>query len=75
MSDIKEVSIKKLKGIGDKTSVPLSRLNINSVYDLLNYYPRDYSTYDPIKEVKDAKDGEKIALYLTIFQPFSDRIT
>ena len=71
MSDIKEVSIKKLKGIGDKTSVPLSRLNINSVYDLLNYYPRDYSTYNPIKEVKDAKDGEKIALYLTIFQPAS----
>ncbi len=40
-------SIKSLKGVGDKTAKLLAKLNIETIGDLLHYYPRDYRQFDP----------------------------
>lgn len=40
------MELKSLKGIGVKTQDLFSRLDIYSVEDLLNFYPRDYDVYE-----------------------------
>ena len=36
------MDIKEIKGIGDKTAALFSKVGINTVEDLISYYPRDY---------------------------------
>jgi len=38
-------NICSLKGVGDKTAKLLNKLNIYTIGDLVNYYPRNYATY------------------------------
>ena len=38
-------SIRTLKGIGEKTEKLFQKLGIETVGDLLRYYPRDYEEY------------------------------
>jgi len=38
-------NICSLKGVGDKTAKLLSKLNIRTIGDLIEYYPRNYDTY------------------------------
>ncbi len=47
-----------IKGIGDKTAKILQKLEIETVGELLAYYPRTYETYElptPIGEIKEGK--------------------
>ena len=37
--------IDSVKGIGDKTRALFEKLNVNTVGQLLTYYPRDYETF------------------------------
>ncbi|MBQ9910750.1 MAG: ATP-dependent DNA helicase RecG [Lachnospiraceae bacterium] len=39
-------SVKSIKGIGEKKAADLARLQIRTVKDLLEYYPRGYETYE-----------------------------
>lgn len=47
----------KLKGIGERNSKVFSSININSIVDLLNYFPRDYRDYSEVTPIKSAKPG------------------
>ena len=38
-------AIRSIKGIGEKTEKLFGKLGIQSVGDLLRYYPRDYDEY------------------------------
>ena len=43
-----ETPLKFIKGVGEKRAVLLARLGINSLYDLVHYYPRTYLDFsDP----------------------------
>lgn len=47
-----------IKGIGDKTAQLLRKLGVETVGNLLSYYPRTYETYElptPIGELKEGK--------------------
>lgn len=46
-------SITELKGIGEKSAKLFQKLNIETVGDLLNHFPKDYKTYEDIKHVID----------------------
>ena len=51
-------SIRCIRGIGEKTAKLLQKLDIETVGDLLSYYPRNYETYElpsPIGELKEGK--------------------
>ena len=51
-------SVLKIKGIGEKTGKLLQKLGIETVGQLLQYYPRTYETYElpiPIADVKEGK--------------------
>lgn len=51
-----------LKGIGPKATEKLNSLNIFSVTDLLEYYPRTYADKSKISNISNAIVGENIAL-------------
>lgn len=46
-----------LKGIGPATARAFAAIGINSVADLLQYYPRTYHDYSVITPIKSAKPG------------------
>lgn len=45
--------IKEIKGIGDKSAEAFRRINLNTVNDLLHYYPRTYEKFEQIISIKD----------------------
>ena len=54
MAEYADISIKELKGVGDKTATLFHKLNIFSVGDLIGYYPRDYDIFKPVCRIAEA---------------------
>ncbi|MDY3715692.1 MAG: ATP-dependent DNA helicase RecG, partial [Blautia sp.] len=55
-------SIRTLKGIGEKTEKLFQKLGIETVGDLLRYYPRDYEEYRKPEEIGKLVPGKKAAV-------------
>ena len=70
LNDLKNVSIKELKGVGDKNAALFARLGIESVYDLISYFPRTYKKMPPLSKVNELKEGELCAVRLTVDDDF-----
>ena len=51
-------SILTIKGIGEKAQQKFQKLNIFTVGDLLEHYPRNYDVYEPIRPIRDLVEGE-----------------
>ncbi len=66
INELKQISIKNLKGIGDKNGSLFERLGIESLYDLLYYFPRDYKKLPSLSKVNELVEGEKCAVRLTM---------
>ena len=65
MSEIKNslnTSINNIKGIGPKKLQAFNNISINSVIDLLNYYPRRYLDRTTIKLIKDLKLNDNVTI-------------
>ena len=71
----KQESIRNLKGIGEKTEKLFHILGIDTVQDLVDYYPREYEQYQIPVPVSMARAGEKIAVLGKITQSISLRNT
>lgn len=55
-------SISSLRGIGTKTAKLYSKIGIETVEDLLIYYPRDYDVFrEPVK-IKEISEGKSCAV-------------
>lgn len=63
--------ISTLKGIGPKTAALFGRLNVETIEDLVNLYPRYYVTYEEPIEAADLKVGERASVRLTLSGPLS----
>lgn len=59
-------SIRKLKGIGEKTEALFHKIGVYTIGDLLRYYPRDYDVFREVQAVGEIKDQEKAAIMGTI---------
>lgn len=58
MSDIKQVSVTSIKGIGEETAQSLEQAGIRTVYDLLEYFPFRYEDYQ-LKDLSEVKHEER----------------
>ncbi len=58
--------IQQLKGVGDKTAKLFYKLHIETVEDLLKYYPRDYETFHPPVKISEADVGSTVAVCATV---------
>ena len=50
---IKATKIKELKGIGEKTEKLFAKIGIETVGDLIKYYPKGYDVYETSKSKKE----------------------
>jgi len=56
----------EVKGIGEKTKKLFEKLDINTVGELLNHYPKDYEIYkDPVK-ISEAAAGQVNAVFVQV---------
>lgn len=49
--------ITELKGVGDELAKKLAILGVNTISDLVEYYPRRYEDYSHVSSVKDLSPG------------------
>lgn len=55
-------SIRELKGIGEKNGALFHKLNIDTIGDLLNHFPRAYESYSAPVNLMQAMESEKAAV-------------
>ena len=55
-------SVGQLYGVGPKKLEALSKLGIETVYDLLTYFPRDYRDFTKVYSIKDAPLGVEVCV-------------
>ena len=63
------VSVRNIKGIGEKTEKLLKRLQIETVEDLTHHYPRCYMAYPEPVSVSEVKTGVRCSIYCEIASP------
>ena len=64
-----ETPIKYIKGIGEAKSNAFARLGVETVYDLLSFYPRGYEERGKTVSISDAFDGELCSVIVTVREP------
>ena len=64
-----EISVREIKGIGEKTEKLLKRLKIETVEQLLHHYPRCYMTYPEPLWIADIRQGERCSIEAVISSP------
>lgn len=62
----KEDSIRKLKGIGEKTEQLFAKVGVENLQQLLHYYPRDYDTYEEPAVISQVRDTGTFAVRATL---------
>ncbi|MGN0243576.1 MAG: ATP-dependent DNA helicase RecG [Lachnospiraceae bacterium] len=65
----KTMSIRSLKGVGDKTALLFEKLNIYTLNDLIHFYPRNYLMYEEPVAVEDISIGQRCALEVMVSAP------
>ncbi|MFW5996235.1 MAG: ATP-dependent DNA helicase RecG [Halanaerobiaceae bacterium] len=55
-------SVQFVKGVGPKRAKLLKKLNIETILDLLYYFPRDYRDRRKIKKIKHARPGGEVTV-------------
>lgn len=69
MASLFEYSIESLKGIGKKKGDLFRKLGINSVGDLICYYPRMYEDWSNFVHIADVKAGEICCIKAVVTAP------
>ncbi len=64
--------ISVIKGVGEKTAELVSKLGIDTVLDLITYFPRSYEDRSNIKDIADCVDGEKVGVYARLAVPVTE---
>lgn len=61
-----DLPVRFVKGVGPKKFSILKKLNIQTVRDLLYYFPRTYEDRRKINYIQDCKNGDKANLVVTV---------
>lgn len=66
-------SISSLKGLGSARVKLFNKLGVDTVYDLLNYLPRDYEDRRQIKTIFESALNETVCIRATVFSSATER--
>ena len=69
--NIYEVPLSSLRGISTAREKLFAKIDVFSVGDLLNFYPRAYEDRGNVKDVLDTADGETVSLVLEVVSPLT----
>ncbi len=59
---IESTKIKELKGIGEKTEKLFHKIGVDTVGDLIRYYPRGYDVYEEAVPISEAAEGRVVTV-------------
>lgn len=62
MQSITNISVGNIKGVGPKSEALLNKMGVFTIYDLVNYYPRDYDVYEKPVAVTQLEEGGVMAV-------------
>lgn len=68
-----EKSIQYIKGVGEKRAALFNKKGINTVRDLLYFFPRSHEDRSKIKPIERCEDGETVCIAATVYQLPIDR--
>jgi len=68
-----EKNIHVLKGVGESRVKLFNKLEVFTVYDMLNYFPRGYEDRRQVKTIFEAVESETVCIKATVFSPVSER--
>lgn len=66
MAGLENISVERVKGVGDARKKLLARLAINTVADALHFYPRDYSDRRQATPIRQIADGSSALVLGTV---------
>ena len=69
-SEIDEIDVTYVKGVGPQLSKIFNKMGIFKVKDLLEYYPRKYADYLGKSKISNLKFGEQVTLLGTIHKVY-----
>ena len=52
-----DIPITKLSGIGEKRAALFHKLSIDSVGDMISFYPRSYDNWSDVTQISDVTPG------------------
>lgn len=55
-----EDSIRKIKGIGEKSEQLFAKIGVHTVEELLECYPREYDVFTPIQSIASVQEGKTV---------------
>ncbi|MFH1238581.1 MAG: OB-fold nucleic acid binding domain-containing protein [bacterium] len=58
--------VRYIKGVGPKRAASLKRIGIDTIYDLITYYPRTYEDRAHLKLIGQIQDGEFTTIQATV---------
>ena len=64
---IEQTSIKELKGVGEKTQKLFHKIGIDTVGDLVRYYPKGYDVYEEVVPIGNVEEGRTVTVTGAIF--------
>ena len=64
---VESTNIRELKGIGEKTQQLFAKLDIQTVGELIRYYPRGYDVYENIVPISEVEEGKAMTVSGAIF--------
>lgn len=67
MASLFKTEIKKLKGVGPKTEKCLNNLGVNTIGDIINFYPRSYENWATQKTLEEALGEKNSCVKLRVF--------
>lgn len=62
------VSVKSIRGIGEKNIRLFNKMGINRIIDLLRYFPRRYQDFSKLKTIDQVRYGEELSIIGSISQ-------
>ncbi len=77
MPSLYEIPIENLRGIGEKRAKLFKKININSVGDLIRYYPRTYENWSDVTQISDLPNlshNEAISIKAEVTSPVNNSI-
>ncbi len=64
-----------IKGIGEKTGALFRKMGVETVEDLLHFYPRDYDKIEEASRISELKEGSRSIVKGTVITGASERKT
>lgn len=72
MASLYKISVSNLGGIGNKRAELFAKLGINSIGDLLNFYPRSYEDWNLVEKIENLEYGTTVCIRATLATSVND---